>query len=593
MSRFFRLIFLIFERDLRRPKWRRVPCQRRSTTKCPGGGGAAGSDVGGVSSLLGRNRGDASEPGDVAERPGKSSLFFVKDRVRGIGSSGDTEKVPVERRGSGGVRCAFGGPGKSGSGFRSSRVGPYPPSAAGLQGVQPLVDGINVGKGSRQNGSVPSEEGLAPRTGSVGPCPCEARNRYGAVAFAPFALCGAGSKCRSGPRSRSCIWRWLISGRLSVRDASFTNSESTRSSLLTLVVFRSLLCPLSRFAPRVSHSLRVSARGATPSLPARRPASKTAPRPGLRGAPRLPAPLQVSGACRSQPAFARRRLARAPVPPVAQRLSAWGRSSGSERSTRNWYGPGESDCLIKTNDRVADSEKTASTSTHETWATKNSINFLADPEDLPHRCSFPVCPCAFTRASSLAAHIWKKHPAEWNDIKKRRDASRRSNVRTYARWTREELERMAAIEHEALSKGVQHMNSYLTLYLARTRDQISCRRKKDDYKAILKSLESEAQCPGPDGSRARVVPDSPRNDHPTKEGLVANGQLKRSKSSSRRHPMSRTPNWSLSFLAVRSRPSDPEGGVSSPKGPDRSGLRPRLRWTRSRSRPSPSRTSAP
>ena len=155
-------------------------------------------------SLLGRNRGDASEPGDVAGSPGKSSLFFVKDRVRGIGSSGDTEKVPVERRGSGGVRCAFGGPGKSGSGFRSSRAGPYPPSAAGLQGVQPLVDGINVGKGSRQNGSVPSEEGLAPRTGSVGPCPREARNRYGAVAFAPFALC-VGEQGRGGPLANSAV----------------------------------------------------------------------------------------------------------------------------------------------------------------------------------------------------------------------------------------------------------------------------------------------------------------------------------------------------------------------------------------------------
>lgn len=42
------------------------------------------------------------------------------------------------------------------------------------------------------------------------------------------------------------------------------------------------------------------------------------------------------------------------IAPVAQRLSrAWGRSSGSERSTRNWYGPGESDCLIKTKHRVA------------------------------------------------------------------------------------------------------------------------------------------------------------------------------------------------------------------------------------------------
>lgn len=328
----------------------------------PGGGGAAGSNVGGVSSLLGRNRGDASEPGDVAESPGKSSLFFVKDRVRGIGSSGDTEKVPVERRGSGGVRCAFGGPGKSGSGFRSSRVGPYPPSAAGLQGVQPLVDGINVGKGSRQNGSVPSEEGLAPRTGSVGPCPREARNRYGAVAFAPFALCGVGSKCRSGPSAaalRSCVFGWgrrRGSGRSSSSSSSrvggfrrrarrqrtrvgvtagqcfycgvghdlrISRRPADASPSFPLLSSLSIYLYLSRSVPPVlfpfrlaRRSLRVSARGAAPSLPARRSASKTAPRPGLRGAPRLPAPLRVSGACRAQPTLfaGGGRLARPPRP---------------------------------------------------------------------------------------------------------------------------------------------------------------------------------------------------------------------------------------------------------------------------------------
>jgi len=36
-----------------------------------------------------------------------------------------------------------------------------PISATGLQGEQPLVHGTNVGKGSRQNGSVTSGEGLA------------------------------------------------------------------------------------------------------------------------------------------------------------------------------------------------------------------------------------------------------------------------------------------------------------------------------------------------------------------------------------------------------------------------------------------------
>lgn len=74
---------------------------------------------------------------------------------------------------------------------------------------------------------------------------------------------------------------------------------------------------------------------------------------------------------------------------------------------------------------------------------------------------------------------------------------------------------MAAIEHEALSIGVHRVNSHITSYLARSIDQIRCRRRVDDYKAILKSLESDAQCPGPDGNQARAVPDSPINDYPS------------------------------------------------------------------------------
>ena len=43
-----------------------------------------------------------------------------------------------------------------------------PITAAGLRGEQPLVEWNNVGKGSRQTGSVTSGEGLALRAGSVG-----------------------------------------------------------------------------------------------------------------------------------------------------------------------------------------------------------------------------------------------------------------------------------------------------------------------------------------------------------------------------------------------------------------------------------------
>ena len=51
----------------------------------------------------------------------------------------------------------------------SQYIYPYPPSAACLLGVLPKIGGINVGKENRQNGSVPSEEGLTSSTGSVEP----------------------------------------------------------------------------------------------------------------------------------------------------------------------------------------------------------------------------------------------------------------------------------------------------------------------------------------------------------------------------------------------------------------------------------------
>ncbi|CAE1291595.1 unnamed protein product [Acanthosepion pharaonis] len=142
--------------------------------------------------------------------------------------------------------------------------------------------------------------------------------------------------------------------------------------------------------------------------------------------------------------------------------------------------------------------KLVSTSTHETWDTKTSTNFLADPEDLHNpRGSCPVCPCTFTRAASLAAHLWKKTSCRMEQYK-------------------EKPRRHTSLECPHLRLVVP----------------------------------SEAQCPGPDGGWARAVPDSPRSNYPTSGDFessggrpVANGQLKRLKSSNRR----------LSFLAVQSK----------------------------------------
>ncbi len=54
--------------------------------------------------------GNANAPGDVGGSPGKSSLFFVRDGLPGIGWAGDRDVVPVKHRASRGVRCAAVGP---------------------------------------------------------------------------------------------------------------------------------------------------------------------------------------------------------------------------------------------------------------------------------------------------------------------------------------------------------------------------------------------------------------------------------------------------------------------------------------------------
>ncbi len=47
---------------------------------------------------FGNSSGNANEPGDVGSSPRKSSLFFIRDELRGIASSGDTDVVPVKHR---------------------------------------------------------------------------------------------------------------------------------------------------------------------------------------------------------------------------------------------------------------------------------------------------------------------------------------------------------------------------------------------------------------------------------------------------------------------------------------------------------------
>ena len=54
---------------------------------------------------LGCRCSNANEPGDVGRSSGKSSLFFVRNGIPGIGLSGDRDVVTVKHRASCGARC--------------------------------------------------------------------------------------------------------------------------------------------------------------------------------------------------------------------------------------------------------------------------------------------------------------------------------------------------------------------------------------------------------------------------------------------------------------------------------------------------------
>ncbi|CAE1325391.1 unnamed protein product [Acanthosepion pharaonis] len=100
---------------------------------------------------------------------------------------------------------------------------------------------------------------------------------------------------------------------------------------------------------------------------------------------------------------------------------------------------------------------------------------------------------------------YRTHPNQWNELKKRRDASYHSHARTYVRWSLAELRRMAALEREASSLNVHNINTYIASCMSRISDQVSCRRRKKDYKDLLKSLENPVPCPGPDSVQPQVV----------------------------------------------------------------------------------------
>lgn len=152
--------------------------------------------------------GDATELGDAGGSPGKSCLFFSTVLSPGIGLAGERahgsgiaphlRRRPVRSRRSVKIRA------RAGWTVLSRPVVPI--TAAGLRGEQPLVEWNNVGKGSRQKGSVTSGEGLALRAGSVG-LPPEAGGRGRRTGGRGGLRAAAESDRRPGPRGR-----WQLAG---------------------------------------------------------------------------------------------------------------------------------------------------------------------------------------------------------------------------------------------------------------------------------------------------------------------------------------------------------------------------------------------
>ncbi|CAE1283256.1 unnamed protein product [Acanthosepion pharaonis] len=153
-------------------------------------------------------------------------------------------------------------------------------------------------------------------------------------------------------------------------------------------------------------------------------------------------------------------------------------------------------------------------SRHSPASAGGNQNFVpVDWNDDPPRWSCAMCPRTFEQSARLSAHMYKVHPNQWNEIKRQRDASYRLLARTYVQWTLDDLKRMAALKREASSLNIHNTNPYIASCMACTSDQVSCRRRRKDYKDLLKSLESSAPCPGSDGVQPLATSDTHTRDH--------------------------------------------------------------------------------
>jgi hypothetical protein len=90
-------------------RWRRTGLIRRAPTRSKGNRVNI-PEPGGGDRALGPQCGNATELGDASVDPGKSSLFFVRSGLPGIGLSSDRDVASVKRRASRGVRCIGAGP---------------------------------------------------------------------------------------------------------------------------------------------------------------------------------------------------------------------------------------------------------------------------------------------------------------------------------------------------------------------------------------------------------------------------------------------------------------------------------------------------
>ena len=109
----FLFFFFFFFLMIRRPPRSTLFPYRRSSDLCPclsKGNRVNIPEPGRGDWPLGAQCGNANERGDVGGSPGKSSLFFVRSGLPGIGLPGDRDVASVKLRASRGVRCTAVGP---------------------------------------------------------------------------------------------------------------------------------------------------------------------------------------------------------------------------------------------------------------------------------------------------------------------------------------------------------------------------------------------------------------------------------------------------------------------------------------------------